>query len=67
MKNFCFNYEPVSFNKISLVGPDPDTVCWFFDREECYGNRIGVRWPSISDLLTINFDNRIKSWTWWVI
>ena len=26
MKNFCLNYEPVSFNKISLVGPDP-TPC----------------------------------------
>lgn len=40
MKDFCLNYELVSFNKISSVGPDPGTVRWFFDREECYGNRI---------------------------
>lgn len=52
MKNFCFNYEPVSFNKISLVGPDPDTVCWFF--EYAFVSCISAHCPLAPYLLSLN-------------
>ena len=51
-KNFCLNYVPVSFNKVSSVGPNPDTVCWFF--EYVFASCISAHCPPAPCLLSLN-------------
>ncbi|KAF2116489.1 hypothetical protein BDV96DRAFT_598395 [Lophiotrema nucula] len=59
---YCGNFDPGAFGKISAVIPDPGADCWFFDKEDCYGNNIKLSYPGRNNLRQLRFDNGIKSW-----